>query len=99
MHRVERPNDSDIENVEKSILRYFVRNPCAADSAEGVARWRLLHERIDHSVEQTREALRILVSKGYVLEETSPVSGPIFRLNLAKRGESEALLRKLQQKG
>jgi hypothetical protein len=92
LRRVSRLHESEIENIERSILRYFVRNPRAADTLEGITRWRLLHERIDRGFEQTSQALGRLVSQGYLLEEISPVSGSIFRLNLAKRAESQALL-------
>ncbi len=97
MSRAGRSRGPEIEDIEKHILRYFVRNPRAADSLEGITRWRLLQERIDYSFEQTRKALQWLVSQGYVLEETSPVSGPIFRLNPAKWEEIQALLNKQQE--
>ena len=39
------------------ILSYFLRNPLAADTLEGVARWRLLDEVVYRKVEETRAAL------------------------------------------
>lgn len=32
------------------ILQYYLRHPEAADTLEGVARWRLLEQRIHHTV-------------------------------------------------
>jgi hypothetical protein len=76
----------------KKILRYFVRNPEAADTYEGIATWRLLEEAIHQSTEETQEALSWLVSQGF-LRETSIAGGvPIFRLNSQKRKEAEDFL-------
>lgn len=64
----------------RQILNYFVRNRRAADSLEGVARWRLLEEQIQRSLQQTDAALKWLVAKGY-LEEIKPAGAvPLFRL-------------------
>jgi hypothetical protein len=65
----------------REVLAYFVRHPQAADSLEGVARWRLLEETIYRRVEEVEEALRWLVERGFLAEE-SAVFGPAqFRLN------------------
>jgi hypothetical protein len=76
----------------KRILRYFVRNPEAADTYEGIVRWRLLEEAIHRTTEETREALSWLVSQGFLRE--TPIGGgaPIFRLNAGKRKEAEDFL-------
>ena len=63
------------------ILGYFVRNPQAADSLEGVARWRLLNEYITRKVDETQRALAWLVAQGYLRETSSAGSGPIYSLN------------------
>jgi hypothetical protein len=79
------------ETVVKEILRYFVRNPKAADSLEGIARWRLIDEMVRRKVNETRAALDWLVERG--LLNRTPVAGgePIFSLNLDNRSEAEAL--------
>jgi hypothetical protein len=80
-----------LESVKK-ILRYFVRHPEAADTHEGITRWRLLEETIYQTTEETRDALAWLVSQGF-LRETSVAGGtPIFRLNSGKRKEAEEFL-------
>ena len=81
------------EAIEE-ILHYFTENPHAADGLEGIIRWRLLHERVHQRLEETRAAVEWLVARGYLLQETSPLSGPIFRLNDAEREGIEQLLRK-----
>jgi hypothetical protein len=73
----------------KEILSYFVRNPKAADTFEGVVMWRLLDQAIHQSVNETRAALDWLVEEGYLREVTSPGSGTIFSLNADRRGDSE----------
>jgi hypothetical protein len=53
-----------------------------ADTLEGIARWRLLEERVRLSVRQTEAALKWLVEEGFI-EELRPAGlrGPVFRLN------------------
>jgi hypothetical protein len=76
----------------KEILSYFVRNPKAADSFEGVVRWRLLDQAIHQAVNETRDALDWLVEEGYLCEATTAGAGPIFSLNAERRGEAERFL-------
>ena len=83
----------------KDILTYFLRNPQAADSVEGVARWRLLGGRIHHSLEETKKALGWLVAKGLLLEISTAGSGPIIRLNVEKRAEAERFVGGMAQQG
>jgi hypothetical protein len=80
-----------LESVKK-ILSYFVRHPEAADTHEGIARWRLLEEAIYQTTEETREALSWLVSKGFLRETSIVGRAPIFQLNSGKRKEAEEFL-------
>jgi hypothetical protein len=83
------------KNVEaaKQILDYFLRNPEAADSLTGIARWRLMEDFVQRSVEATQAALDWLVAEGYVEAVTRRGVGPLFHLNSQKREEAESLLR------
>jgi len=83
-HRVSRP--------AREILAYFLRNPAAADSVEGIARWRLLEEAIHHKVLETQKALEWLVEQGFLIEVAEPHTGRLFRLNPERQGQAEALL-------
>lgn len=65
----------------KDILAYFLRNPQAVDSVEGVARWRVMEEQVHRSLEQTQSALAWLVSEGYLEELETAGTGRIVRLN------------------
>lgn len=71
------------------ILSYFLQNPEAADGLEGVARWRLQEEQIRQQVTAAGAALEWLVENGFLQRISSPVAGPIYRLNQAKRSEAQ----------
>lgn len=77
------------QDSARDILRYFLRNPQASDSLEGVVKWRLVEEDVHRTVQATRCALQLLVDKGYLLEHRSAVAGESFALNLQKRHEAE----------
>lgn len=87
----------DLERA-KDILRYFLRHPQAADNLEGIARWRLMQERVQRGVEETERALQWLVSQGYLSAEDAGSAPPIFRLNQQKRAKAEQFL-KLEERG
>jgi hypothetical protein len=86
-------SESDPEVVGQ-ILSYFVCNPNAADSLEGVARWRLLEECAHRNFQQTTAALNWLVSRGFLEEVRITGSSRIFRLDPAKREEAVRFLAK-----
>ena len=77
------------EEVTKQVLRYFLRNPQSADSLEGVARWRLLEERIHHTLVETQSALEQLVAEKYLRVVSVSGSENIYTLNTAKQKEAE----------
>lgn len=84
---------SRVAQKARQILAYFVRNPSAADSLEGIAHWRLLEEAVHRSVLETDEALRWLVKEGYLIEIVQPQSKRLFQLNPEKHKDAESLLR------
>ena len=71
------------------MLRYFLRNPQSADSLEGVTRWRLLEERIHHTLIETQSALQQLVTEDYLRVVSVPGSEHIYALNPSKQKEAE----------
>lgn len=75
-------------------MRYFLRNPQAADNLEGVARWRLTEEHVRQTVQWTWEALQLLVAKGYLVERRSALTGKFFVLNKENRREAERFVQK-----
>jgi hypothetical protein len=74
-------------------LAYFLRNPAAADSLEGIARWRLLEQAIHRTTTETEGALKWLVDEGYLIEMEQPRSRQLFRLNPEKHLAADELLR------
>lgn len=79
----------DEEAVMRSVLSYFLRNPDAADGAEGIARWRLLEHTIANTVEETTRGLHRLVAERQLIEQTAPGMKPIYRLNPDRPAGSE----------
>jgi len=76
----------------KEVLDHFLRNPQAADTLEGVARWRLLRDRVHRGVEETAEALEWLVAEGLLNETPTTYSKPIYSLSPKAIAEAERLL-------
>ena len=74
------------------ILAYFLRNPAASDSLEGIARWRLLEEAIHRKVMETKDAVEWLVKEGFLIETAHPSTGKLFRLNPERRNQAELLV-------
>jgi hypothetical protein len=69
------------QTIASEILNYFLRNPHAVDSLEGVARWRLMEDLVRRKLDETEAALRWLVEEGYLTTSVSPGSTAMFRLN------------------
>jgi hypothetical protein len=67
--------------MARDILRYFLRNPEAVDSLEGIARWRLMDEVIRRKLDETEAGLEWLVAREYLVSSMSPGGVAIFRLN------------------
>jgi hypothetical protein len=85
--------------VVRQILSYFVQNHRAADTLEGIARWRLLQEEVRRNVHETERALEWLVEQGLVEELRPPgYQTPIFRLNRARQEDAVRFLARQQKK-
>lgn len=78
--------------MAQEVLAYFLRNPRAADTLEGVTRWRLLEERIHRRVEEVDRALAWLVDEGFLLKRSTQGSDPIFSFNAAKASEAKSFV-------
>lgn len=75
--------------LAKEILSYFLRNPHAADSLEGVARWRLMEERVHRQLENTDQALNWLVRRGFLVKVSSEWTESVYQLNDVNRSTAE----------
>jgi len=83
---------AQIPPAARQILSYFVRNPSAVDSLEGIAKWRLLEEEIHRGVLETQQALEWLSGQGYLIESMQAHTGKLYSFNAAKRAEVQSLL-------
>ena len=86
-----RANPSEVQAATE-ILDYFLRNPGAADSLIGIARWRLMEDCVERGVDSTQLALNWLVEQGY-MQELPGTGERIFRLNAKKRKAAEGFLK------
>jgi hypothetical protein len=84
-------NPSDCQ-ITREVLTYFVRNPLAADSLEGVARWRLMDEVIRRRLGETEAALDWLVAQGYLISSVVPGGAVTFRLNGERLADAQEFL-------
>jgi hypothetical protein len=79
--------------VVRQILGHFVQNRKAADTLEGIARWRLLQEDVRRSVQQTEKALEWLVDRGLIEEvKLAGSEVPAFCLNAERYTEAVSFL-------
>jgi hypothetical protein len=65
-------------------MRYFVQHPHAADSLEGIARWRLIEQRTRDLVAETGDAVEQLVGEGLLERVSLPGGQMLYRLNPEK---------------
>lgn len=68
------------EQVMRDILGYFVRHPQAADTLDGIVRFRVMEELLHRGVPETEAALERLVSCGLLRCDSAPGTGAIYRL-------------------
>jgi hypothetical protein len=79
------------------VLAYFLRNPHAADTLEGVARWRLLEEGVHRGVREVGDAIAWLIEHDYLRQEGYQDGGRrglLFHLNERKIDDAQQLLRR-----
>lgn len=85
-------NAQTSEEVVREILRYLVKHPAAKDTLEGIARWWLDRQQVERSVEEVVHSVRLLVSRGLILERHRKTGRPYYQVNPAKRtGLAETL--------
>ena len=80
----------------RDVLAYFLQNPSAADSLEGIARWRVQQLAVPHIVEQVEQALGWLVKQHLLVRQDRIGGAPTFRLDPTRTAEAERLLRDIE---
>jgi len=83
----------------RRVLGYFVTRPAAVEGLEDVARWRLRDLEISSQVTETNDVLEWLVARGLLECVVTRSSPPLFRLNVERREEAEALLAQITKDG
>lgn len=88
------PSRGEARRIEiaRDILSYLLQHPAAADTFEGIARWRILEEIAMRTVATTESALLWLIEKGFLLEEKIAERQSIYRLDPGRRNDAELLL-------
>ena len=77
----------------RDVLAYFVLHPAAADSLEGIARWRVQQQSVPQIVERVDHALAWLVDAQLVVREDRVGGAPTFRLAPLRAEAARRLLR------
>ena len=78
-------DDRLAEDVAREILAYLDAHPDAADSAEGITQWWVLHERFLRGLRAVGRALDQLVDRGEMERVTGPDGRPIYRAGPRRR--------------
>jgi hypothetical protein len=77
--------------LAEEILRYFLEHPNAADSLEGIAKWRL-NWAVSRGLTRTARALGKLVEMAFIEEIQIMGSSPVFQLNQANLADARNFL-------
>lgn len=70
-----RRQEHNVKDVANAISRYLASRPNASETVDGVAKWWLLRQRYEDSVETVQRALEFLEAKGEVVR--LPLSGGV----------------------
>jgi hypothetical protein len=90
--RLPRKASTPNSELAKEVLSYFLRNPHAADSLEGVTRWRLIEERVHRELESTDKALNWLVHHGFLMKVSSEWTESVYQLNEVNRSAAQRFM-------
>lgn len=81
------------EQIARDILNYLLHHPAAADTFDGIARWRILEEIAKRSVASTEDAMHWLIEQGFLREEKIAGGRTLYRLDAGKRRDAELLVK------
>jgi hypothetical protein len=75
-------NDAeDLSEFVAEILRYVVAHPGAKDTVSGIQKWWLPRRISEEGKRKIEESLKLLVSKGWLIQRCPPQSETIYSLN------------------
>jgi len=87
---------SEIPPKVDLVLRYFLRNPRAADDLEGIVRWRLRRLQIEESVEEAAAAVNWLAARGFLTVTRRSGGEPLFAINQERLEEARRFVETLR---
>ncbi len=58
--------------VTQHILKYLTANPGAGDTLEGIAKWWVMRQQLNDSVDAVQTALESLMTTGLIVERKAP---------------------------
>ena len=79
-------------NAAILILSYLVKHPDAKDTLEGIARWWILREQIEQSMEKVSQTLADLVAQEFIIIKKYYNQEKMYQLNLEKIPDIKAIL-------
>jgi hypothetical protein len=74
------------------VLSFYLEHPQTTESAEGLARWRLLERCVEKTMNETEQAVAWLVEKGYLCTVPGLGSRRLFALNIDRLRDAEVLV-------
>ncbi|MEO8679783.1 MAG: hypothetical protein ABI665_12095 [Vicinamibacterales bacterium] len=83
---------ASLNEVSKEILRYYLTYPDACETAEGLARWRLIQVHVERTVRETNEAVVDLVRRGLLTKTTRRGVEVLFMMNRERAAEARTLV-------
>lgn len=89
------PRQQPSKHAEE-ILSYFLRHREAADTVEGIARWRLLEDMVKRRIDETQAAIQWLVAQSLLIQESGVATQPMFRLNPRTSAQADRLVREAE---
>lgn len=92
MEKVTLQSEETEPALTREILQYYLRNPHAADTLEGIARWRLLEQTVHETVSEVQDSINWLVDRGLLVRTLRFSSPPLFELNLERIGDCRKYL-------
>ena len=80
-----------MENEDKTaqhILQYLKEHPEAGDTLEGIAKWWVLLQQVNNSVDAVQTALQSLTTNGLIVERKGPDGRAVYLARQGSRLES-----------
>ncbi len=82
------------QRVCRQILAYLINHPDAQDTAEGIAQWWLLEQRIQQALGEVQDALTELLENEFIAVQVRQGMPAVYRVNVKRLEEIRNLLSK-----